>query len=133
MGTVSLCFAGIMWFDMTNGWVEYQREDYTLMKTFVDKLPVIKNDTIKVQVLPPSEDLHEKKSFLIHYNDEFNDPTFFRIWPIVPGIRVLYKENHPEISYAQINSLIKIDTVSSAKQFSVEVPGKIFNLDLNKE
>jgi hypothetical protein len=126
-----LFFVGLMLFNCYEGWVKPQQEDYAGMKSFVDKLPPLNGQDISVVVVPPAGDLHERKSALIHYNDEFNDPVFFRIWPIEPCIRVMYKEKYPEIPYSQLNNQVKISTVTGSDKFSPEVPGKLFNLDLN--
>jgi hypothetical protein len=110
---VSTLFIALMFMNIGEGWVKPMKKDYTYMYDFAKKLPTNATDTLFVKVIPPPWNLHEKKSFLRYYYDEFNAPEYFRIWPIMPGLKCLYQDTHPGVSMDKINRLIQIDTVNS--------------------
>jgi hypothetical protein len=109
----STVFIGLMFMNIGEGWVKPMKKDYAFLYDFARQLPTVSTDTLFVKVLPPDWNLHEKKSFLRYYYDEFNAPEYFRIWPIMPGLKCLYQDTHPGISMDKINGLIQIDTVNS--------------------
>jgi hypothetical protein len=112
---VSTLFIGLMFMNISEGWVKPMKKDYAYMHDFAGKLPAISADTLFVKVIPPPWNFHEKKSFLRYYYDEFNAPEFYRIWPIVPSLKCLYEDTHPGIPMDKINRLIQIDTVNSPR------------------
>ncbi|HXP48996.1 MAG TPA: hypothetical protein VN922_03530, partial [Bacteroidia bacterium] len=83
-------------------------KDYKVINEFVRKLPVVSKDTLIIVATTPPATMHEDRSFLKLYYDEFNAPIFFRFWPIEPGIKCLYQDVHPDIPVDQINKLIKV-------------------------
>jgi hypothetical protein len=110
---ISTMFIALLFMNIGEGWVKPMKKDYTYMYDFAKKLPGLATDTLFVKVLPPPWNFHEKKSFLRYYYDEFNAPEYYRIWPIMPGLKCLYQDTHPGISMDKINRLIQIDTVNS--------------------
>lgn len=126
---VSTLFIGLMFMNIGEGWVKPMKKDYAYLYRFAEKLPAVSNDTLFVKVIPPPWNLHEKKSFLRYYYDEFNAPEYFRIWPIMPGLKCLYQDTHPGIPMDKINRLIQIDTVNS----QLFVNKEAIELNLNYE
>jgi hypothetical protein len=110
---ISTLFLGLMFMNIGEGWVKPMKKDYAFMHDFVQQLPAVSKDTLFIKVKPPSWNLHEKKSFLRYYYDEFNAPEYYRVWPITPALKCLYQDTHPGISMDKINRLIQIDTVNS--------------------
>ena len=110
---VSSVFIGLMFMNILEGWVKPMKKDYNYLHEFAGKLPPIQRDTLFVGYIPPAWNLHEKKSFLKYYYDEFNAPEFFRIWPIVPGLKCLYQDTHPGTNMETINKYLRIDSVNA--------------------
>jgi hypothetical protein len=128
--TAAVFFVGIMCFFLHESWVKPQHADYEYMKAFVQKIPKLNDQVVKIEVIPPEWNFHERKSNIKAYGDEYNDPVFLRVWPIVPSINLLYTDRYPELKPEQIEKQIHVRVLKKGESFTVPA-GEIIQLDLN--
>lgn len=110
---VSSVFVLFMCLNIGEGWVKPMKKDYVFLYKFAEQMPAVSKDTIYVRYIQPKWELHEKKSFLKLYADEFNAPEFTFQWPIEPALKCLYQDSHPGISMETINTFIKVDSLNA--------------------
>ncbi len=111
IGTI---FISIMCLNLWEGWVKPMKQNYALMRDFAKNLPAIEKDTLVIKFNLQPLDMHEKKSFLKQYSDEFNAPVFFRDWPVESGLKCLYQDTHPGVTVDKINTFIKVSERSKS-------------------
>jgi hypothetical protein len=90
-------------------------EDYRYVYSKVQELPLIRQDSLVLQVKIPEYNLHDKHSFLRSYCDEFNVSPLHYEWPVAPSIKCFYQELHPEVPAEQIELLLKIRTKDTVR------------------
>jgi len=129
-GIVALVFTSIMCLYLREGWVKPEHKDYEFMKNKVDQLPRLDHNDLKVEVRPPEWNLHEKQSNIMAYADEFNDPIYFRRWPIVPSIQLMYSDHYPELSPDSIALHLQIRVLKKGESFT-NPSGDVKQVDLN--
>lgn len=110
---MSSVFVLFMCLNIGEGWVKPMKKDYVFLYRFAEQMPAVSKDTIYVRYIQPKWELHEKKSFLKLYADEFNAPEFTFQWPIEPALKCLYQDSHPGISMETINTFIKVDSLNA--------------------
>lgn len=128
---VSSAFVVLMCINIGEGWVKPMKKDYAFLYGFAQQMPVISTDTLYVKYVKPEWDLHEKKSFLRMYSDEFNAPEFAFQWPIEPALKCLYQDTHPGISMEMINTYIKIDSVKAPAMKGKK--GRLLDFNYNQD
>jgi hypothetical protein len=131
VGFCGLIFIGLMSFNISEGWIKAQVQDCERLRAFVQTLPVLAGNDLEIEAVPPAWNFHEKNSPLKAYFDEFNDPLFLRRWPIEPGIKMLYLQQHPGIPVADIEKHIHLKIIPSINAYSPIEAGKTYRLDLS--
>jgi hypothetical protein len=127
----ALVFTGIMCFFFWESWVKPEQMDYEYMKTFVQKIPSLKEKDIRLEVKPPEWNLYEKDSRIKAYADEYNDPLFGRLWPILPSIKLMYADQHPDITPEQIDNFLHVKVLKKEEPFTADSVA-VLNVDLNR-
>lgn len=122
---LSLLFIAVFFINSYFAFLMPVEEDYQYVSSKVKELPLVQQDSVHIQVKVPEYNMHEKKSFLRSYYDEFNVSPLHYEWPVAPAIKCFYSEDHPEISVEKIEKLLKVTTKDS-----VRVPSAVF-WDLN--
>jgi hypothetical protein len=130
---VGLAFIGIMCVNLWEGWVKPLKQNYTIIREFAKNLPDVTTDTLFVKFALQPKEMHEKKSFLRQYSDEFNAPIFFNDWAVEPGLKCLYQDTHPGIALEKINKLINVSQLSKTDSLSSGFDSHYFLLKLNDE
>jgi hypothetical protein len=130
-GLCGFIFIGLMAFNISVGWVKPQVQDADRLRTFVQTLPALGGNDFAIVVIPPVWDLHEKTSPLKVYYDEFNDPLFLRRWPIEPGIKMLYLQQHPGLPATEIEKHIHVKIIPALNDSILLQSGTLYHLDLN--
>lgn len=128
---IGLLFISIMCFNIWEGWVKPMRKDYVVLHEFANNLPDIATDTLIVAYTLPLFDMHEKRSTLKWYADEFNAPLFFRVWPIEPGLKCLYHDTHADVPINKIEKMIRVIMIDTSAFDTTKINKKRFYLNLN--
>jgi hypothetical protein len=130
---VGLAFIGIMCMNLGEAWVKPMKQNYATIREFASHLPDVTTDTLFVKFARQSLNMHEKKSFLKQYSDEFNTPVFFNDWAVEPGLKCLYQDTHPEIALEKINKWIKISEMRKTDSVHRVFDRQHFFLKLNDD
>jgi hypothetical protein len=130
---VGLAFIGIMCMNLGEAWVKPMKQNYTTIREFASNLPDVTTDSLFVKFTRQPMNMHEKKSFLKQYSDEFNAPVFYNDWAVEPGLKCLYQDTHPGIALDKINKWIKISEMRTADSVYSVFDTHHFLLKLNDE
>lgn len=113
---IGFVFIGILCMNLWEGWVKPMNKDYKCIREFSKKLPAIETDTLSVKFTLQPMNMHEKKSILKQYYDEFNCPLFFNDWAVEPALKCLYQDTHPSVSLEKINHMIIVGQKNGEKE-----------------
>jgi hypothetical protein len=130
---VGLAFIGIMCINLGEAWVKPMKQNYTTIREFASNLPDVTTDSLFVKFTRQPMNMHEKKSFLKQYSDEFNAPVFYNDWAVEPGLKCLYQDTHPGIPLDKINKWIKISEMRKADSVYSVFDTHHFLLKLNDD
>lgn len=130
---IGLAFIAMMCMNLWEGWVRPLKQNYTALREFAQELPYVTTDTLFVKFTLQPLNMHEKKSFLRQYSDEFNTPIFFNDWAVEPGLKCLYQDTHPGIPSEKINKWINVSEMRKADSLISGFAAHRFFLKLNDE
>jgi hypothetical protein len=130
---IGLAFIAMMSTNLWEGWVKPMKQNYSKLREFAKNLPDVTTDTLFVKFTLQPMNMHEKKSFLKQYSDEFNAPVFFNDWAVDPGLKCLYQDTHPAVGLEKINKRIKVSQMRKADSISYQVDAHHFLLNLDDE
>jgi hypothetical protein len=129
--TVSLFFVTFLCINIQEGWARPQESDRAHLAAFIQGLPELKSEKMRIDVGLPAWNMHEKHSALKAYFDEFNDPVFFRSWAVDPAIKVMYQDRYPALQASKIDSCLIISIRDKFAAFGGQTEPAHYCLDLN--